>query len=81
MPGKPPQTDGVGFLSAGVEFAAVFGALLGGGVGLDLWLGTIPAFTVAGGVLGFAGALWRLVRDVRPLAGGDDPGPENADDA
>ena len=63
MPMKQPEDDGrLRFISAGVEFAVILIAFCGGGAALDLHLGTLPVWTLVGMGVGFAGALWRLVR-------------------
>ncbi len=55
--------------TAGVEFIGTFGLLLGGGYLLDRWLDqwvtTRPALTIWGGVIGFAFALHRLVKQAK----------------
>jgi F0F1-type ATP synthase assembly protein I len=71
MVGSGQQDDRVRFISSGVEFFVVIGLLTGGGYWLDTWLGTLPLFTLVGLAAGFAGALWRLIRQVRPPGGGD----------
>ncbi len=58
------------YASAGIEFIVTFGALLGGGLLLDRWLGSTPAFTLVGALAGFAGGLYRLVRTGRRARGG-----------
>jgi hypothetical protein len=60
---KQPENDGrLRFISAGVEFAVILIAFCGGGAALDLHLDTLPLWTLIGMGVGFAGALWRLVR-------------------
>ncbi|HDY64819.1 MAG TPA: AtpZ/AtpI family protein [Phycisphaerae bacterium] len=66
MPGPPQQDGRLRFASAGVEFFVIIGVLLGGGYWLDTRLGTLPLWTLVGLAVGFAGALYRLVRQVRP---------------
>jgi len=57
------------YASAGIEFIVTFGVLLGGGLLLDRWLGSMPAFTLVGALAGFAGGLLRLVRAGRRVQG------------
>jgi F0F1-type ATP synthase assembly protein I len=42
----------------------VFSVLIGGGGGflIDRWLHSSPAATLLGGLLGFAGGMWQIVR-------------------
>jgi F0F1-type ATP synthase assembly protein I len=53
------------FAASGMEFILTFGLLLAGGILLDNRLGTMPAFTLVGGALGFSAAMYRLVREAR----------------
>jgi len=55
---------------AGVEFILTFGALLVGGLYLDGRLGTMPAFSLVGGIGGFVLALYRLIRLARTVKHG-----------
>jgi F0F1-type ATP synthase assembly protein I len=67
--------------TAGVEFIGTFALLLAGGYLLDSWLGrwitTRPAFTIWGGVIGFAFALYRLVKQAKSGAADNEPYDEN----
>jgi F0F1-type ATP synthase assembly protein I len=49
----------------GAEFTVIFVATLMGGLWLDRKLGTLPAFTLVGGLLGFAMGLYRLIQEAR----------------
>ena len=53
----------------GVEFIAAFGLCVGGGYWLDRALGTLPAFTLVGLGVGFAAAMYRLVRRAQEIQG------------
>ena len=55
------------YASAGMEFIITFGLLLAGGLLLDRWLKTLPAFTLVGAVAGFAGGMVRLVKTGRDM--------------
>jgi F0F1-type ATP synthase assembly protein I len=58
------------YLAIGVEFtSSIFGSLVLGYL-IDLKLNTSPWFSIAAAVLGFAGAVWRLMRNLRRF--GDD---------
>lgn len=52
------------YATVGTEFAVTFAVFLGLGLAVDRAAGTLPAFTLVGMVLGFAGALYRLIRAV-----------------
>ena len=45
----------------------IIGVLMGGGYWLDTRLDTLPLWTLIGMAAGFAGALYRLIRQVRPM--------------
>jgi ATP synthase protein I len=47
-----------------LPFVMVAEVVIGGGIGylLDRWLHTRPVITLVGGVLGFAGGIWDLIR-------------------
>lgn len=53
------------YLSAGTEFIIIFGLFLFGGLMLDRWIDTLPAFTLTGAVVGFAMGLYRLVKEAK----------------
>jgi F0F1-type ATP synthase assembly protein I len=55
------------YASAGVEFIATFGLVMGAGWWLDRRFDKSPLFTLIGAALGFAGATWRLVRQARAI--------------
>ena len=59
-------------MTAGTEFIITIGLLIGGGLLLDRWLDTRIWFTLLGAVLGFAGALYRLVRQAKAATRDDD---------
>ena len=49
-------------MSLGIEFIVMIGIFIAIGYAVDRWLGCLPGFTIAGFGLGFAGALYRLIR-------------------
>lgn len=53
------------YASIGMEFIVSFGLLMLAGLWLDRRIGTLPAFTLVGGALGFGLGLYRLISDVR----------------
>ena len=69
------RPDMVRFASAGLEFALTFGMMLAAGFWLDRRLDTLPGFMLLGGTIGFAAALYRLLRQARQArqAGRHDP--------
>lgn len=54
--------DWLRYISVGTEFAVAFGAPVAVGVLVDRWRGTMPAFTLVGAVVGFAAAIYQMVR-------------------
>jgi F0F1-type ATP synthase assembly protein I len=66
MEQPPLQDERIGLWTAGVEFAVVVGALTGGGYWLDVYTGKLPLWTLVGLATGFAAAMYRLIRQVRP---------------
>ena len=50
------------FATIGIEFIGVFLVFLLGGVWLDRQFDVRPVFTLVGMVLGFAGAMYRVLR-------------------
>ncbi|MBN1553819.1 MAG: AtpZ/AtpI family protein [Phycisphaerae bacterium] len=77
----PVQDKRVGLWTAGVEFAVTIGLPTGGGFWLDGRMDTLPLWTLLGLALGFAAALYRLIRQVRPKNDGmtDDEKHETMD--
>ena len=61
----PPQRNLWTYASAGLEFTFTFGLMLAAGFYLDRALKTGVGFTMLGGVVGFAAALYRLLRKAR----------------
>ena len=60
------------YLAIGLEFtSAIFGSLVLGYL-IDLKLNTSPWFASVAAVLGFLGAVWRLMRNVRRFVDRDD---------
>ena len=57
----------------GLEFALPAAA----GYGLDTWLGTMPAATVCGVILGFLVGMLHAVRMSREMSGGPGRSPES----
>jgi len=74
-PRIPP--DMMRYATLGVEFIAVFGVFLAAGIWADSRLAAEPAFTLAGGVIGFAGGLYRMVRCARGYDSGNDSPPSD----
>ncbi|MBN1941766.1 MAG: AtpZ/AtpI family protein [Phycisphaerae bacterium] len=68
MQQPPLQDKRIGLWTAGVEFAVTIILSTAGGYWLDGRMNTVPLWTLAGLALGFAAALWRLIRQVRPKA-------------
>ena len=62
MVGTSPQRNLWSYASGGLEFAFTFGLMLAAGFYLDRELKTGVGFTLLGGVVGFAAALYRLLR-------------------
>ncbi len=90
--GKPMPPDAKGqdiwqYTTLGMEFVITFGVIVAGGYWLDRWLGTLPVWTLIAAGLGFAGAMYRLVRSARQLdrrsqdkeRPGDAGGPKKSD--
>lgn len=63
-------------MTAGLEFIITVGLLIGAGMFLDRRLGTRIWFTILGAVLGFAAALYRLVRQARAVRDDDKEGKQ-----
>jgi len=61
----PPQRNLWSYDSAGLEFAVTFGLMLAAGFYLDRALKTGVGFTLLGGAVGFAVALYHLLRKAR----------------
>ena len=59
--------DGWRYCTVGLEFTLTFLMLLGGGIWLDRRIGTMPAYTLLGGGLGFGAGLYRLLRRVQEI--------------
>ena len=55
------------YAMAGTEFSVTFLLMLLGGLWLDYRKDSMPAYTLTGGVVGFAAALYRLVRQARQI--------------
>jgi len=51
-------------LALELPFVMIGGVVIGGGIGylVDRWAHTSPAFTLVGGLLGFAGGIWDILR-------------------
>jgi F0F1-type ATP synthase assembly protein I len=69
------------YASIGVEFTVTFLVPLAVGYWIDGKAGTRPGFMLLGGAIGFAAALWRLIRQGRQIdreqrRGGDDGHPQ-----
>ena len=60
------------YTTAGLEFTVIFAAFVGIGYLLDTWLlGEPGPFTVWGAVIGFATALYRLIKQAKQAGGFD----------
>jgi hypothetical protein len=66
MSGLPQQDERIRMWTAGVEFAVTFGVFTVVGFWLDSKLDMLPLWTLIGLAVGFAAALYRLIRLVRP---------------
>ncbi len=62
MDDKPPPQNLLRYATVGLEFFLTFVLFLAGGWALDGALGTMPGFTVLGGIVGFGAAYWRITR-------------------
>lgn len=62
----PIQDERMRFWTAGVEFAVTIGLLTWGGYWLDTRRDTLPLWMLVGLSVGFAAALYRLIRQARP---------------
>jgi len=86
------QPDSRSSLATGFELASrlttiglEFALPAAGGYGLDAWLGTMPAATIAGAVVGFLAGMLHAVRMSREFSGADrgptgKPGPRGRPD-
>ena len=70
---KYPEPGRMQYISAGMEFFFVIAVFTAVGAVVDMHLDSLPAFMLTGLVVGFAAALWRLVRAVKPLVRKNDP--------
>lgn len=59
-PKLPP--DSGKYLTLGIEFIVVFGTFLAAGILLDRYAKTGVVFTLIGMVVGFGGAMYRMLR-------------------
>ena len=57
-----PRQSPMRYAALGMEFVLTFGVFLGGGLWLDRYRETLPAFTLIGLVVGFAVGMLNLVR-------------------
>lgn len=51
------------YTGLGMQFVLVMLLPMGGGYGLDVWLDTLPWFTLGGFALGATAAMWSLIRE------------------
>lgn len=77
-PTIPP--DAMRYMTLGVEFIAIFMVCLTVGLWLDGRWRTMPVFTMVGMVVGFAGAMYRIMRVARDYERGDGKSPADDDD-
>jgi len=51
-------------LAMELPFVMIGGVVIGGGIGylIDRWAHTSPLFTLIGGLLGFGGGIWDILR-------------------
>ena len=73
MSGNSQPKNPLRLATSGFEFILTFMFFLAGGIALDRWINTTPAFTVWGAILGFGGALYRLLKQVKSASGLDTP--------
>ena len=66
--------------SAGLEFVIMIVLCAGGGYLLGRWIGWTASMTIAGGLVGFAGGLYRLVRDAMKLHMSSCPPPKKCEE-
>jgi F0F1-type ATP synthase assembly protein I len=66
MPRDKERQDVWRYATVGTEFVATFGLFVAAGLWLDRRLSTLPIFTLASAALGFAGGLYRLIRQWHP---------------
>lgn len=67
MPQDAKDRDIWQYTALGTEFVITFGLIVAGGYWLDRRLGMLPVWTLIAAGLGFAGAMYRLVRSARDL--------------
>ena len=67
MPEESYRRSLLRYSTIGVEFIALFCLFLGGGFWLDRRLEITPSFTLVGGAIGFAGGLYRMIRQVKTI--------------
>ena len=67
MPKKDDRPNLWRHASAGLESVVTFGLLLGAGLLVDRWLGSLPLWTLLGAAAGFLAGLHRLIRTARDI--------------
>ncbi len=73
MPGRMDKPDMLRYVSVGTEFIVTFGVPLCIGLLLDRRYGTIR-YTLIGAAVGFAAAMYRMIRLGRSIRGKDGRG-------
>jgi len=75
-----PAPNPMHLCSAGLEFVIMIALCVGLGYLLGKWIGWTASMTIAGGLVGFGGGLYRLVRDAMKLHKSSCPPPKKRDE-
>ena len=79
QPDKPSAPNPMHFCTAGLEFMFMIALCTGGGYYLGEKLGWTASMTITGGLVGFSGGLYRLIRDAMKLHKNSCPPPKKPD--
>jgi F0F1-type ATP synthase assembly protein I len=67
MPAEGPKPSGLAYVMALSQVGLEMVVPIGLGVGLDLWIGTVPWFMILGVVLGLVGGLVHMMAILRRM--------------